>query len=130
MRNTSKQKTDWIRKDIIEIFKNSGFKIEMNTILQMVDFLNVTFNLLDGTYELYQKPHERLLYANTSSNHPPEIIKQLLTSITNCLSNNSSNKQVFNMSEGEYENVLRDGGYRDVGLIQTDKKDIKPKSLP
>ena len=29
LRNTSKQKTDRIRKDIIEIFKKAGFKIEI-----------------------------------------------------------------------------------------------------
>ena len=49
LRNTSKQKTDRIRKDIIEIFKNAGFKIEIKTNLHIVDFLDVTFNLLDGT---------------------------------------------------------------------------------
>ena len=38
LRNTSKQKTDQIRKDIIEIFKNAGFKIEIKTNLHIVDF--------------------------------------------------------------------------------------------
>ena len=47
--NTSKQKTDQIRKDVIEIFKNGVFKIEIKTNLHIVDFLDVTFNLLDGT---------------------------------------------------------------------------------
>ena len=37
-RNISKQKTDRIRKDIIEIFKNAGFKIEIKTNLYLVDF--------------------------------------------------------------------------------------------
>ena len=49
LRNTSKQKTDRIRKDIIEIFKNAGFKIEIKTNWHIVDFLDVTFNLLDET---------------------------------------------------------------------------------
>ena len=48
-RSTSKQKTDQIRRDITEIFKNAGFKIERKTNLYIVDFVNVTFNLLDGT---------------------------------------------------------------------------------
>ena len=90
LRNTSKQKTDRIRKDIIEIFKNAGFKIKIKTNLQIVDFLDVTFNLLDETYKPYKKPNEQLLYVNTSSNHPPQIIKQLPISISNRLSNNSS----------------------------------------
>ena len=127
LRNTSKQKTDRIRKDIIEIFKNAGFKIEIKTNLHIVDFLDVTFNLLDGTYKPYKKPNDQLLYVNTSSNHPPQIIKQLPISISNRLSNNSSNKQVFDMSKGEYEKALRESGYKNVSLIYTDKKDIKQK---
>ena len=65
LRNTSKQKTDRIRKDIIEIFKNAGFKIKIKTNLQIVDFLDVTFNLLDETYKPYKKPNDQLLYVNT-----------------------------------------------------------------
>ena len=49
LRNTSKQRTERIRKDIIEIFKNAGFKLEIKTNLHTVDFLEVMFNLLDGT---------------------------------------------------------------------------------
>ena len=114
LRNTCKQKTDQIRKDIIEIFKNAGFKIEIKTNLHIVDFLDVTFNLLNGMYKLYKEPNDQLLHVNTSSNHPPQIIKQLPTSISNRLSNNSSNKQVFEMSKGEYEKALRESGYRNV----------------
>ena len=49
LRNTSKQKTDRIQKDIIEIFKKAGFKIEIKTNLHVVDILDVIFDLLDGT---------------------------------------------------------------------------------
>ena len=59
-------KTDRIRKDIIEIFKNANFKIEIKTNLHIVDFLDVAFNLLDGTYKPYKKPNDQLLYINTS----------------------------------------------------------------
>ena len=45
----------------------------------------------------------------------------------NRLLNNSSNKQVFDMSKGEYEKALRESGYKNVSLIYTDKKDIKQK---
>ena len=59
LRNTSKQKTDRIQKDIIEIFKNAGFKIEVKTNFHIVDFLDVTFNLLDETYKPYKKPNDQ-----------------------------------------------------------------------
>ena len=123
----SKQKTDRTRKDIIEIFKNVGFKVEIKTNLRIVDILEVRFNLLDGMYKPYKKPNDQLLYVNTSLNHPPQIIKQLPTSISNRLLNNSSNKQVFDMSKGKYEKALRESGYKSVSLIYTDKKDIKQK---
>ena len=74
LRNISKQKTDQIRKDIIEIFKNAVFKIEIKTNLHVVDFLDVTFNLLGGSCKSYKKLNDQLLYVNTSSNHPPQII--------------------------------------------------------
>ena len=45
----------------------------------------------------------------------------------NRLLNNSSNKQVFDMSKGEYEKALRESGYKNVSLIYTDKKNIKQK---
>ena len=45
LRNTSIEKTERIRKDIIEILKNAGFKIEIKTNVHIVDVLNITFNL-------------------------------------------------------------------------------------
>ena len=110
LRNTFKPKTDRIRKDIIEIFKNAGFKFEIKTNLHIVDFLDVTFNLLDETFQPYKKPNDQLLYVSTSSSHPPRNIKQLPISISNLLSNNYSSKQVFDMSKGECKKALRESG--------------------
>ena len=55
------------------------------------------------------------------------IIKQLPISISNRLSNNSSNKQIFEMSKGEYEKALRESAYKNVSLIYSDKKDVTQK---
>ena len=49
MRNENGQKTDRIRKEVIKIFKQIGFKIEIKTNLKVVDFLDITFNLSNGT---------------------------------------------------------------------------------
>ena len=119
LRNTSKQKTDPIQRDIIEIFKNSGFKIEMKTNLRIIDFVNETFSLLDGRCKPYKKPNDQLLYVNTSSNHPPQILKKLPTSTSNCLLNSFSNKQVFDMSKGEHGRALRESDYKNLNLIYT-----------
>ena len=126
LRNISKQKTDRRRKGIIEIFKNAGFKIAIKANLHIVDFLIVTFTLLDARYKSYEQPNDQLLYVHISSNLPPQIIK-LSISISNRSSNNSSNKHVFDMSKCEYEKALRESGYKNVSLIYTDKKGKKQK---
>ena len=77
---------------VIKTFKNIGFIVKMKTNLNIIDFLEITFYLLDEKYKLYKKPNDQLLYVSISSNHAPQIIKQLPTSIRNHLSNKSSNK--------------------------------------
>ena len=47
-----------------------------------------------------------------SSNHPPEILKRLPTSIRELLSKNYSNKQIFDSVKPEYEEALKKSGYQ------------------
>ena len=54
-----------IRKLIIKIFKDVGFKIKIKTDLKIVDFLDITLNLNKGTYSPYKKPNDKILYINT-----------------------------------------------------------------
>ena len=74
-------------------------------------------------------PNDQLLHTNTSSNHPSQTIKQLPISISNRLSNNFSNKEVFDKSKGEYEKALRESGYKSASLIYADKKNINQKRI-
>ena len=48
-----------------------------------------------------------------SSNHPPEILRRLPTSIRELLSRNSSNKQIFPSVKPEYEEALKKWGYQE-----------------
>ena len=86
---------------IIKIFKDIGFSIDIQTNLKEEDFLDVTLNLQNGTYRPYKKANDKLLYIHSSSNHPPQIIKQLRNSISERLSKNSSNQEVFNTAKVE-----------------------------
>ena len=104
-RNTSGPKMDRIRKDVIKTFKVVGFKIDIKTNLKVVDFLDATFNLSNGTYKPYKKPNDTLLYISRSSNHLPQVIKQLPSSIADRLSKNSSNKEIFDTAKPEYEKL-------------------------
>ena len=44
MHKKSGPQLEKIRKDIIKLFKNIGFQIEINVNLKIVNFLDVTFN--------------------------------------------------------------------------------------
>ena len=111
LRKINKQQTDKIRKKIISIFKNINFKIEIVTNLTEVDFLDVTFNLENNTYRPYKKPNDQIIYIDISSNHPPQIKKQLTKIISNRLSRNSSNADIFNNTKLEYEQTLKKCGH-------------------
>ena len=107
LRNHNEQQTDRMRKKIIKTFKDIGFKIEIITNLKEVDFLDVTFNLANSSYRPYKKPNDNLIYIHTSSNHPPQIIKQLPYSISERLSTNSSSKEIFDTIKRDYEDALK-----------------------
>ena len=55
LRNVNGQKMDRVRKNVIKIFKQVGFKIEIQTHLTIVNFSDVTFNLANGTYRPCKK---------------------------------------------------------------------------
>ena len=75
------------------------------------NFLDVTFNLKYSSHRPYNKPNDNILYCiNTSSKHPPNILKQLPQSIPERLSRNSSNEKIFNETRNEYEDALLKSG--------------------
>ena len=99
LKNKNGQQTDRTRKKIVKIFKDTDFSSDITTNLVEINFLDVTFNLLNETYRPYRKPNDELKYINVSSNHPPQIIKQLANTINDRLSTNSSSEKVFNESK-------------------------------
>ena len=116
VRNMRARSTEKLRKNIIEMFKNFGLQIEIATNLPIVDFLDITLNLKNGTYRPYKKPNDSLMYVHTSSNHPQQILKQLPKSLSERLSKNSSNEMIFNEAKNDYEEALKKSGYKDVKL--------------
>ena len=82
---------------MIKTFReNFGLKITITTNLKTVNFLDVTFSLCTGKYQPYKKPNDTPTYINVNSNHPPNIIKALPNSISQRISNISSDKATFN----------------------------------
>ena len=52
LRNEIGQQIDRTRKNIIKIFKDVGFGIDIETNSKVIDFLDITFNLNNGIYNL------------------------------------------------------------------------------
>ena len=97
LKNKNGRQTDMIRKKIVKIFKDTNFSIDINLI--DVNFLDVTFNLANETYQLYNKPNNEIKYITVSSNHPPQSITEIANTINEKLSRNSSSEKVFNESK-------------------------------
>ena len=68
---------DRLRKDIIKLFKKMNLKVTIETNLMITDYLDVTFNLTDGSFSPYTKPGNTIRYISSNSNHPPHIKKQI-----------------------------------------------------
>ena len=72
-----------IQKRLPKLFKNNGLHVIIEYNMEIVNYLDVTFNLNDSTYRLYQKPDNIIQYIHVESNHPPSIIQQIPKTIKN-----------------------------------------------
>ena len=70
-----------------------------------------TFNLENKIYCPYKQPNDKLIYIDISSNHPPQIKKQLAKIISHSFLQNSSNSDTFYNTKFEYEEALRKCGH-------------------
>ena len=80
-RNIADNKQKNHKKIIQKIFKDKGFQIIIKCNLKVVDYLDKTLNLNDGTYHSLHKPNEETTYIPVESDHPPKIIKKIPRSI-------------------------------------------------
>ena len=80
--------------------------------MKIVNYLDVTFNLNDGTYRPYQKPDNIIQYMHVESNNPPNNIRQIPKTIEKRLSRLSSNEEIFNESAPLYKDKLHQSGYQ------------------
>ena len=63
-----------------------------------------------------KNPNDSVLYVNTSSNHPRQVIKHIPISISKRLNKNSSSKEIFHETISEYETALTNSGYQKAEL--------------
>ena len=82
-----------IKKRLQKVFKNNGLDLIIEWNNKIVNYLDVTFNLNEASYQPYQKPDNIIQYIHVESNHLPNIIKQIPKTIEKCLSKLSSNEK-------------------------------------
>ena len=112
LKNKSARLADKTRKELHKIFEQFDLKITAEANLQVVNFLDVTFDLSTGKFKPYRKPNDDPIYVNKDSNHPPCIIRQLPTAINKRISLLSSDEQTFQEAAPTYQNALRHGNYQ------------------
>ena len=81
--------------------------------LRIVNYLDLTLNLNDGSFRSCDKPDDISQYINKESNHPLDLIKHLAASIEKRLSNNSSNEKIFQELAIYHEDTSNKAGYID-----------------
>ena len=100
-----------IKKDICNVFSDNGLKITIEVNKKIINFLDVTLNLNNGSYEPYSKPNNTPLYVHRESNHPPSIIKNIPLAINKRLNEISSSKESFDKAAPVYQEALTKSGY-------------------
>ena len=83
------------RKELTAVFDNLGLKITALTNQLRTNFLDLTFDLNNGSYKPYRKPNDDPLYINQFSNHPPPIIRELPHSINRRIITLCCDKETF-----------------------------------
>ena len=116
------KKCDDIRKRLYKLFDEFGFRLDITTDLKITDYLDVTLNLYSGTVSPFRKKNQDLRYVNRGSNHPTQVFKHVPKGIEHRLSNNSSNKEIFERSKQEYEEAFKNDGYR-INLEYRDREE-------
>ena len=60
LKNKSGPQSEQVKKNIRKIFKEHGLDIITQCNMKIVNYLDVTFNLNDGTYKPYTKPNNEI----------------------------------------------------------------------
>ena len=75
--------------------------------MKIVNYLDVTFNLNDGTYEPYTKPNNKIKYIHKNSHCPPSVIRRIPLSIESWLSTLSFDKKIFQEAVAPYQKTCK-----------------------
>ena len=102
-----------IKKKICKIYKDNGSNIAIETNFHSTEYLEATLNLKAEKYYPYRKRNNSLQHIHKQSNHPPSIIKQILSIISKRLFDISSDKEHFDKAAPIYNEALENGGFNE-----------------
>ena len=102
------------RKAMIKLFKEERLSITCESNLDRVQFLDVLFDLKDGSYRPYHKINAKVQYVSTFSNHPRIVLDNIPRGINQRLVNISSDENSFNSEKNIFQEALRKSGYSHV----------------
>ena len=106
-RNKRGTQLEKIKKKLQRLFKEYDLEITAESNQKIVNHLDITLNLKDGTFRPYHKPDDQIEYIHTKS-----ITPQLLLNIYQPrLSNLSSTEIIFKESTTRNEDNLQQSGY-------------------
>ena len=106
LKNKSGPQSEQVKKNIQKIFKEHGLDIIIQCNMKIVYYLDVTFNLNDGTYKPYTKPNNEIKYIHKNSNDPPSVVRRIPLSIESRLSTLSFNEKIFQEAVPPYQKAL------------------------
>jgi hypothetical protein len=111
IKSKSARLLDKTRKELHKIFEQLDLKITAEVNLNVVNFLDVTFDLNNAKHKTDRKPNDDPLYINRHSNHPPSITRRFPTPINKRIALLSSDEQTFTESTPIYQNALRHSNF-------------------
>ena len=118
-----KQDVERCKKKLYSIFQELDLKITVEGGSKTMDFLDVIFNLDDGSYCPFVKPNTTTNYVSCESSHPESILKTIPIGVAKRLSTNSSSKEAFDNHSQHFQDAMKAAGYNTpLSYIEDEKK--------
>ena len=111
MSNKPARAIENIKKTICSVFKDIGLNITIEANLNEVNFLDVTLNIENDSYEPYCKPNNVIQYVHCKSNHPANVLKNVPIGINKRLNEISKTKELFDRHKQMYQEAIMRAGY-------------------
>ena len=112
-----------LRQKIHEMFDDHKLGITVETNLKVVNYLDVTMSLEDGTYKPYRKDNNAVpVYIHKDSNHAPSVKRGLCQMISNRISDLSSSEEIFKSVAPIYNQALKNSGFTEEIKFSKDRQ--------